>query len=244
MSDMKRDPMQAADQTARDVALDDELMLAQVKAVLTPMPEVDRRHIAQILAAAQQRKRTPVQRLFGRLEEALEWWRFSTPPLARGASLAAAALTIGFVARGYVMRPGADMAPSSRAGVVAESAAAAMAASAPMSTTAGTPTLTSVEGAADASAQRVPMQFVLDARDVPAASTVSVVGDFNDWSVTAQPLTLENGVWTTTVPLAPGRHVYAFVVNGTTWIADPRAPQATDSDFGRPGSVVIVQGPQ
>ena len=39
--------------------VDDELLLAQVKAVLTPMPEVDRRHIAQILAATTGRARTP-----------------------------------------------------------------------------------------------------------------------------------------------------------------------------------------
>ncbi len=228
MSDMKRDPGLPRD-GQRDGQLDDELMLAQVKAVLSPMPPVDRRHIAQILAATQERRRTPVQRLFGRLQEVLEWWRFSTPPLARGASLAAAALTIGFVARGYVMKPGADQSPTSR--MVATDAARA-------------PAMLPVEGAADVATQRVPMQFVLDARDVPAATQVSVVGDFNDWNVSALPLSLENGVWTVTIPLTPGRHVYAFVVNGETWIADPRAPQATDNDFGRPGSVVIVQVPQ
>jgi hypothetical protein len=37
--------------------------------------------------------------------------------------------------------------------------------------------------------------------------------------------------------------VYAFVVNGERWLADPRAPQAADADFGRPGSVIIVQAP-
>lgn len=231
MSDMKRPTGRDAgpdSDRSRDGLSDDELLLEQVKAVLAPMPTVDRRHIAQILAATQERRRTPLQRLFGRLEEALEWWRFSTPPLARGATLAAAALTIGFVARGYVMRPGSDALAPSR--VVATEAVRA-------------PAMLPVEGAADAAAQRVPMQFVLDARDVPTATQVTVVGDFNDWNVAATPLALEDGVWTGTVPLSPGRHVYAFVVNGQTWIADPRAPQATDNDFGRPGSVVIVQVP-
>ena len=31
-----------------------------------------------------------------------------------------------------------------------------------------------------------------------------------------------------------------FVVDGKTWIADPRAPRAQDSDFGKPGSVLLV----
>jgi Glycogen recognition site of AMP-activated protein kinase len=216
-------------------ALDDELMLAQVKAVLTPMPPVDRRHIAQILAATQERKRTPLQRLFGRLEEVLEWWRFNTPPVARGATLAAAALTIGFVGRGYVMNPGA--ASSNAASVrLASQESAASPATAPA-------VVRAVEGPVEPSEQRVPTQFVLDARDLPAAHSVALVGDFNDWNVTATPLTLENGAWVATMPLLPGRHVYAFVVNGEKWIADPRAPQATDSDFGRPGSVIIIQAP-
>jgi hypothetical protein len=33
------------------------------------------------------------------------------------------------------------------------------------------------------------------------------------------------------------------VINGKRWLADPRAPRASDSDFGRPGSVMLVQTP-
>lgn len=213
---------------------DDEIMLAQVKAVLSPLPTVNRQQIAQILAATQHRRRTPWQRVSGRLEQALEWWRFSMPPLARGASLAAAALTIGFVARGYISQPRDSSAPMPDA--------TSMAAAPGSPATMAAPAL-AVNRAAEAVVPQVPVQFLLDARDIPAAANVSVVGDFNEWSVSAAPLTLDNGVWSTTLPLAPGRHVYAFVVNGERWLADPRAPQATDADFGRPGSVIIVQAP-
>jgi 1,4-alpha-glucan branching enzyme len=74
---------------------------------------------------------------------------------------------------------------------------------------------------------------------------VHVAGDFNGWSTESAPMMRLPGtnVWTVTVPVKPGRHVYSYVVDGTRWIADPRAPRATDSDFGRPGSVVIVQVP-
>ncbi len=219
-------------ESPHDHAADDALLLAQIKAVLAPMPAVDRRRIAQILAAARDRRRTPWQRLRARGDALLERWRFATSPLVRGATLAAAALAVGFVSRGFLMRPPAST-PQPTATTVA-SAPAATAAAAP---------LQPVEATADAASLRVPTQFLLDARDVPTAAQVSVVGDFNDWNVTATPLTLENGVWTGTRPLAPGRHVYAFVVNGTTWVADPRAPPAADTDFGRPGSIIIVQAP-
>jgi hypothetical protein len=93
-----------------------------------------------------------------------------------------------------------------------------------------------------ASGQRlVATQFILDDA---TAKRVSIVGDFNEWKPGATPLTrLANGVWTATVPLAEGRHVYAFVLDDTLLVADPRAPKAPDSDFGREGSVVMVFAP-
>ena len=243
MSEPSRTPHhEGPNSPSRDPQPDDERLLAQVKAVLSPMPVVERRHIAQILAATHDRRRTPWQRLAGRLRDALEWWRFTAPPLARGTSIAAAALTVGFLARGYVLRPdlGTDATSAARV-AVSGAAAATTAATMPAAPTGAA--VQPVNASADASARRVPVQFLLDVRHVPAATQVHIVGDFNDWNVSATPLTREQGVWTTTVPLTPGRHVYAFVVNGDTWLADPRAPQATDADFGRPGSVIIVQAP-
>lgn len=85
------------------------------------------------------------------------------------------------------------------------------------------------------------VQFVLVA---PEASGVSLVGDFNDWDAQATPLRAvsRGGVWTVHVPLAAGRHEYAFVVDGTRWIPDPAAPPAPDDDFGISNSVVTVSG--
>jgi 1,4-alpha-glucan branching enzyme len=51
---------------------------------------------------------------------------------------------------------------------------------------------------------------------------------------------MEKGVWTITIPLAPGRYHYTFVVDGTTWVADPMAPRTLEDDFGRPNSVITV----
>jgi len=84
-------------------------------------------------------------------------------------------------------------------------------------------------------------QFVLVA---PQAASVSLVGDFNDWDPTRSPMQTAQGggIWATTLPLAPGRYRYAFLVNGVEWRADPGAPRARDDEFGTPSSVITVGG--
>lgn len=81
------------------------------------------------------------------------------------------------------------------------------------------------------------VRFVLaDAR----ARTVSLVGDFNAWAKRATPLRVAKpGVWSAQVALPPGRHEYAFVVDGKRWVADPAAERLAD-DFDTPSSVVTV----
>lgn len=78
----------------------------------------------------------------------------------------------------------------------------------------------------------------------PAAASVAVVGDFNDWDQSAHPLVRAraSGLWAVTIPLTPGRHRYAFVVDGRRWVPDPGAPRAAGDDFDTPSSVVTVGG--
>ncbi len=85
-----------------------------------------------------------------------------------------------------------------------------------------------------------PVQFVLVA---PTASSVAVVGDFNDWGLndTALVATNHEGVWSVTAPVATGVHRYAYVVNGKDWVADPSAPRSAGDDFGMPSSVLVVE---
>lgn len=80
----------------------------------------------------------------------------------------------------------------------------------------------------------------------PRASTVALVGDFNDWDPKATPLhaATAGGVWSVEVPIHPGRHLYAFVVDGTIWRPDPAAPPAYGEDFGEPNSALTVADPR
>ncbi len=91
--------------------------------------------------------------------------------------------------------------------------------------------------AAAPSEQMMQFIFVND-----SASKVAIVGDFNDWDEGSSLLrrVSEKGVWMITIPLAPGRYHYTFVVDGTTWVPDPDAPRTLEDDFGRPNSVITV----
>lgn len=81
-------------------------------------------------------------------------------------------------------------------------------------------------------------KFVFNA---DSASRVTIVGDFNDWDPEASPLQqMGKGVWTITIPLAPGRYQYTFVVDGTSWVVDPGAPRTLEDDFGQPNSIITV----
>ena len=147
----------------------------------------------------------------------MDLWRTPAFSGLAATALTAAALLVGFVSRGVV--------PTQQAGD-------------PMATE-GTPTGEyPVQRVAYDAAAAVPTQFVFEQT---TAAEISIVGDFNDWKVGATPLTrLPNGLWTAMVPLVPGRHVYAYVLDGTLFVADPRAPKAGDADYGREGSVVMV----
>jgi hypothetical protein len=85
------------------------------------------------------------------------------------------------------------------------------------------------------------VKFVLIA---PQAARVSLVGDFNGWDASANPMKTQgvNGMWTVFVPLQPGLHTYSFVVDGAHYVADPTAPIAPDDGYGHRSSVVLVGG--
>jgi len=78
--------------------------------------------------------------------------------------------------------------------------------------------------------------------DYPEASTVSVIGTFNNWDPAANPLTKDNdGVWKTTIYLAPGRYSYKFLIDRKTKITDPSSQVLEPDGFGGFNSVLIVR---
>jgi len=88
-------------------------------------------------------------------------------------------------------------------------------------------------------APQVLVRFELRA---PEANLVALAGSFNDWNSDASLLTLNRatGLWTITVPLAPGEHQYMFVIDGEEWVPDPTAHAQVDDGFGETNSVITV----
>lgn len=76
-----------------------------------------------------------------------------------------------------------------------------------------------------------------------SAREVALVGDFNAWDSDATPMQRDASgtTWSARIPLEPGRHEYAFVVDGQRWVIDPLAPQVPDAGFG-PTNAVVIDG--
>jgi cyclomaltodextrinase len=65
---------------------------------------------------------------------------------------------------------------------------------------------------------------------------VHLAGTFNNWDSSAIELTDRgDGTYTTTIRLPEGYHEYKFVVNGDTWLEDPRADVALRNPDGHGG---------
>lgn len=152
---------------------------------------------------------------------------FSAIPMAAAATLVLAAGIAGFALRGVIASHIAPMR-----GEVATSAPGVATDAVPVHAV-----------APDRNAEApISTQFVLEA---PGAERVSLVGAFNAWDERATPLVRDRatGLWTVTVPLAPGRHVYGFMVDDSALTLDPRAPTTRDPELGTNASVILVGTP-
>jgi hypothetical protein len=77
----------------------------------------------------------------------------------------------------------------------------------------------------------------------PQASSVAMVGDFNNWDRSVTPLRRSGGgTWTVSVPLPSGPHQYAFIVDSSVWTPDPASTTTVSDDFGTLTSVIAVGG--
>jgi hypothetical protein len=200
----------------------------RVAAALRVLPEVDPSARARLLVAV------AAERARG---------RESAPARRRRAARRAAArrrwaAALATLAAGIVGLAWLTSARGARAGAMHRDAGATPTAAASLQP--GPPV---VPAAADAAAlARQPVELVFRA---PAARRVSVVGDFTAWDHRRAEMSRDagSGLWSVRLALTPGRHVYAFLVDDTLWVRDPRAPVAPDADFGRPGSVLLVGRP-
>ena len=205
-----------------------DAVLDRVLAALRPLPAVDDSAKARLLiavAAERERDREHAARQRSGPSRIARW--------AMPAALLAAVAVATVYVPGYLRTQGTQ----SREAVAEPSRPVVGAANAPSPAR-----LAGVDASTGAETAPQLVQLVLRA---PDASRVRVVGDFNGWDQAQAPMTRDSvsRLWSATLSVRPGRHVYAFVVDDTIWMRDPRAPAARDADFGRPGSVLLVGRP-
>jgi len=93
--------------------------------------------------------------------------------------------------------------------------------------------------ATQASGERVYVQFRLQTSD---ATDVRLAGSFTDWQPQYQLHETAPGLWTVTLPLAPGVHDYAFIIDGHRWVTDPYAAAVQDGFGGSNSRMTLVAG--
>lgn len=74
------------------------------------------------------------------------------------------------------------------------------------------------------------------------ALSVALAGSMNGWNPSATPLTLENGVWSTTLTLDPAVYQYKIVEDGT-WMLDPNNADQLDNGQGAMNSALTIGNP-
>jgi hypothetical protein len=75
--------------------------------------------------------------------------------------------------------------------------------------------------------------------DVDGASHVALAGSFTGWRPDFELSETMPGTWSILIPLQPGIHDYAFVVDGEHWLTDPHAFQIDDG-FGGTNSRIAL----
>ena len=198
---------------------DRDELIERVAQALSPLPPKNARATANILAAVRaNRARAP-----RRWTLVFDWLRQPTFSVSSAGLLAAAALVIGFVTRGALS--------------TLDQPESALEAGRPVAVSLPAISASNTQGVVRA----VPVEITFDAAN---AKSVSIVGDFNNWDAAVAPLTRfgSYGPWTVTVKVMPGRHLYAFMVDGRL-VVDPRAPHTRDLDFGGDASVLMVNTP-
>jgi len=84
--------------------------------------------------------------------------------------------------------------------------------------------------------------FRLSKKAAEGAKVVSLVGDFNNWSIEATPMAaLKNGEFSVTLDLESGRdYRFRYLINGEIWENDWNADKYEANIFGSDDSVVVV----
>lgn len=86
------------------------------------------------------------------------------------------------------------------------------------------------------------VKFSLSGDHYTSASSVLLVGDFNNWQVGETPLKkAKTGTWSVTLDLETGKaYQFRYLIDGTNWENDPEADHYVPSGLGSENAVVAL----
>ncbi|MCK9422225.1 MAG: isoamylase early set domain-containing protein [Bacteroidales bacterium] len=86
------------------------------------------------------------------------------------------------------------------------------------------------------------VKFSLSGDQYSSASSILLVGDFNNWKMGETPLKkTKTGSWSTTLDLESGKeHQFRYLIDGSNWENDPEADKYAPSGLGSENSVLVL----
>lgn len=87
------------------------------------------------------------------------------------------------------------------------------------------------------------VSFRLEAAEAAGATKVQLLGDFNNWDESVEPMTaLKSNDFTATLELEAGKeYQFRYLVDGNIWKNDTQADSLVANSFGAENSVVSTK---
>lgn len=84
------------------------------------------------------------------------------------------------------------------------------------------------------------VSFRLEAAEASGANSVQLLGDFNNWDKSAEPMTaLKSNDFTATLELETGKeYQFRYYIDGSVWKNDSQADAYVANSFGEENGVV------
>jgi len=84
------------------------------------------------------------------------------------------------------------------------------------------------------------VSFRLDAAETSGAKKVQLLGDFNNWDKSAEPMTaLKSNDFTATLELEAGKeYQFRYLIDGLVWKNDAQADSFVANTFGEENSII------
>jgi 1,4-alpha-glucan branching enzyme len=78
-------------------------------------------------------------------------------------------------------------------------------------------------------------------KEIEAKDDVCVVGEFNNWDQSANPMRKTKGVWKTTLKLDAGQeYQFRYLVDGQKWYNDDSADKYVSNNINGENSVLVT----